>query len=229
MVYLLLCNSRILCKCKHKWTNWDAKQGKEGPIPKTCPSCRNIRWNQYYTEDDKAVFEQLEDQHLAGKPYNGRDDDYADSIYPFDFIAYDFLYEMKPQPDMFEIKRVLAIPPSDIEARHELMLEIIQDRISNKAKGVYDNGVIGVGNSSYTYRYMNDKRDAAEEHYIDSYSKYFRQKRCVMKGCKHGEIPEIKHVLYPDINLQAWDKWLKLEEEHPQKYLITKNKKQSNS
>jgi hypothetical protein len=210
-------NLYTCCKCKHRWTDWDAKQGKDCSIPKTCPSCRNVRWNQYYTKEDKAVFEQLEDQHLAGKAYNDPEDKYSKLIYPFDFIAYDFLYEMKPQPDIFEIKQVLAIPQSDIEARHELMLGIIRDRISKKASGVYDDGVIGVGDTWATYHNMNDKRDAAKQYFPSLYAKYFRQKRCIMKGCKHREILKIKHALYPDADSQVWDrefwdKWLKLKE-----------------
>ena len=212
------------CKCKHRWINWDSKQSKDGPTPRTCSSCRNIRWNQFYTKEDKDIFEQLEDQHLAGEPYNDPDDKGSELIYPFDFIAHDFLHEMKPQPDIFEIKQVLAIPRSDIEARHELMLSIIKDRISNKAKGVYDDGVIGVGDTWATYHNMIDKRDSNKQYFYSPYSKYFREKRCIMKGCKHREIPEIKEALYPktdypetedgkqmaDIDRKNWDKWSKI-------------------
>jgi hypothetical protein len=32
-------------------------------------------------------------------------------------ISYDFLKQMLPQPEMFELRQVLAIPKEDIEAR----------------------------------------------------------------------------------------------------------------
>jgi hypothetical protein len=38
------------------------------------------------------------------------------------FISYDFLKEMLLQPELFELRQVLAIPKEDIEARHEYML-----------------------------------------------------------------------------------------------------------
>jgi hypothetical protein len=34
----------------------------------------------------------------------------------FDFIVFDFLYGIDPEPEMFELKQVLAIPPKDMES-----------------------------------------------------------------------------------------------------------------
>jgi hypothetical protein len=51
--------------------------------------------------------------------------------YDYDFISYDFLKQISPQPELFELRRVLAIPKEDIEARHDYMLSVIKDRIDN--------------------------------------------------------------------------------------------------
>jgi hypothetical protein len=58
------------------------------------------------------------------------------TIYPYDydFISYDFLNEILPQPELFELRQVLAIPKEDIEARHEYMLSVLKDRIDNAEK-----------------------------------------------------------------------------------------------
>ena len=56
------------------------------------------------------------------------------TIYPYDDDSYDFLNEILPQPELFELMQVLAIPKKDIEARHEYMLSVIKDRIDNAEK-----------------------------------------------------------------------------------------------
>jgi hypothetical protein len=53
------------------------------------------------------------------------------SPYDYDFISYDFLKQILPQPELFELRQVLAIPKEDIEARHDYMLSVIKDRIDN--------------------------------------------------------------------------------------------------
>ena len=50
------------------------------------------------------------------------------TVSPYD---YDFLKQILPQPGMFELRQVLAIPKEDIEARHEYMLSVIKDRVDN--------------------------------------------------------------------------------------------------
>ena len=56
------------------------------------------------------------------------------TIYPYDYDSYDFLNEILPQPELFELRQVLAIPKKDIEARQEYMLSVIKDRIDNAEK-----------------------------------------------------------------------------------------------
>jgi hypothetical protein len=50
------------------------------------------------------------------------------SPYDYDFISYDFLKHMLPQPELFELRQVLAIPKEDVEARHEYMIYVIKER-----------------------------------------------------------------------------------------------------
>src|SRR6266852_8648376 len=119
----VLVNLYTCCKCGHQWTNWDGENKRDAGIPLNCPSCRNIRWNQKYTKEEIALIEQLEDQHVIKKDTKVTNFlSYEFRHAEFDFIAYDFLYKTIPQPDIFEIKKVLAIPKRDIETRHELML-----------------------------------------------------------------------------------------------------------
>jgi hypothetical protein len=55
------------------------------------------------------------------------------TIYPYDydFISYDFLKVMLPQPELFELRQVLAIPKEDTEARHEYIISVIKERVDN--------------------------------------------------------------------------------------------------
>lgn len=191
------------CKCGHKWTNWDRlKQQDSESMPLNCPHCRNVRWNQYYREEDLAFVQELIEQHYAKKNAESmksviaasmrsleggpepaeEEDDESDLIYThyFDFIAHDFLYKIKPMPDVFELKQVLAIPQTDIEARHKVMLSIIHDRITNKEK------------------YIKEHYSKFEKHEQASRSKYPTgslsstltpdiMARRKMSGCKHKE------------------------------------------
>jgi hypothetical protein len=95
-----------------------------------------------------------------------------------------------PQPDIFELKQVLAISASDIEARHELMISIILDRIRNKEK--YEREHF----SKYSkYSEARRKRNPVEAGYLPRR----RNKEGVLlkvKGCKHEEIPEIRDTFY---------------------------------
>lgn len=133
------------CKCGHKWTNWDRlKQQDSESIPGNCPKCRNVRWNQGYTDEDITLIKKLEEQHIirheAKKEKSmyaailGKDENVTHHYYEFDFVAYDFLYSMIPDPDIFEIRQVLKIPKSRIEDRHELMISMMRDRMINKER-----------------------------------------------------------------------------------------------
>jgi len=99
-----------------------------------------------------------------------------------DFIAYEFLYKMIPHPDMFEIKNVLAIPKKNLEARHDLMLSIIRDRITNIEK------------------YANERFSKFGGWWFDNTSKWpdptrrYSIKTKTMNGCKHKEEPGIKEA-----------------------------------
>jgi hypothetical protein len=51
-----------------------------------------------------------------------------------DPIAYLFLYNTVPQPDMFELMQVLNIPSSNAEKRHEVMISTVEDRVNNAVR-----------------------------------------------------------------------------------------------
>jgi hypothetical protein len=130
-----LVNVYTCCKCNHQWTNWPNES-----IPLNCPKCRNIRWNQHYTKDEYALIEQLEKEHIIKIEETFSEHarllgvDAKNTRCYLDFIMYDFLHGIKPQPDIFEIKQVLVIPKNKIEERHELILTIVRDRITNTEK-----------------------------------------------------------------------------------------------
>ena len=131
-------NLYTCCKCLHRWTNWDRINSKDGPIPKSCPKCRNVRWNQFYTEEDFTLFRRPKEEHIIEKNAGIKKRFWGERTYDcIDFIAYDWLYTMTPSPEPYEIREVMNIPISDIETRHELMLSMIYERITNEEK--YDN------------------------------------------------------------------------------------------
>ena len=179
----LMMNLYACCKCGHQWTNWDDVSKEEGRIPLNCPKCRNVRWNQHYTNEEVALFEQLEDQHVIRKDAKvSKILSWEDRRVDLDFIAYEFLYKMIPHPDMFEIKKVLAIPKKNLEARHDLMLSIIRDRITNIEK------------------YANERFSKFGGWWFDNSSKWpdptrrYSIKTKTMNGCKHKEEPGIKEA-----------------------------------
>jgi hypothetical protein len=58
----------------------------------------------------------------------------SDVVVYLDPIAYQFLYNTVPQPDMYELRQVLNIPNSNIEKRHEVMISIVEDRVNNAVR-----------------------------------------------------------------------------------------------
>ena len=53
-------------------------------------------------------------------------------IYLAFFLSWnDSLKQISPQPELFELRRVLTIPKDNIEARHDYMLSVIKDRLDN--------------------------------------------------------------------------------------------------
>jgi hypothetical protein len=187
-------NLYICCKCGYQWTNWDGKNKQEGPVPHYCPKCKNLRWDQRYTQEEDSLFDQVHEQHTVKRVkkvseydqllarMRGQNADSKNHMVTVDYvdmIAYDFLYEINPQPDMFELKQLLAIPRKNIEARHEYMLSIIHDRIDNADK--YENERFSKYGDSYLW-YGHNKR----YHGLDKplgQPKHKSEKP--IKGCKH--------------------------------------------
>lgn len=109
-----------------------------------CPKCKSIRWNQRYLDEELALINRLQDElyetgliRESGEKIVYEENKTlgikARTVYPYDydFISYDFLKQILPQPELFELRQVLAIPKIDIEARHDYMLSVIKDRADN--------------------------------------------------------------------------------------------------
>ena len=208
-------NLYTCCKCRYQWTNWDGKERKEGPIPVYCPKCKNIRWNQRYIEEEIALIDRLQDElyktklirKSGEKTERGKVLRLAPRvIYNYDFITHDFLNMIFPQPELFELKQLLAISKNDIEERHEFMLSIIKERLDNAdkyeeehSKHYYDYDKIGFDPSTWDSK------------------KYSPARRRIMNrstNCKHKRIPEIENKLYPDYDKTNHSrKWVELKEE----------------
>jgi hypothetical protein len=114
------------------------------PLPRRCPKCKSIRWNQRYLDEELALINRLQDElyetgliRESGEKIVYEENKTlgikARTVYPYDydFISYDFLKQILPQPELFELRQVLAIPKIDIEARHDYMLSVIKDRADN--------------------------------------------------------------------------------------------------
>jgi hypothetical protein len=119
----------------------------------------------------------------------------------FDFIAYDFLYSIRPEPHTFELKQALQI--SDIEQRHDYMISVILDRIRNQSK--YEQEHYGKISKYHEYRtkYENSKKLFEGT----TSGKWYKPTRSIrnagkddpnhslrMEGCKHEDT--MKDTLY---------------------------------
>ena len=152
-------NLYICCKCKYQWTRrWNSNGNGYGdqnegttipitttiPLPRLCPKCKSERWNQRYLDEELSLIDRLQDElYETGLiKESGEKIVYEENVtlgikartvypYDYDFISYDFLKQISPQPELFELRQVLAIPKEDIEARHEYMLSVIKDRVDN--------------------------------------------------------------------------------------------------
>ena len=205
-------NLYTCCKCNYQWTTWNGNQRAEGPIPipipKNCPKCRNVRWNQRYLDEELALVNRLQDELYETNLIRKSNDKIEfegneflrtkpRTIYPYDydFISYDFLNEILPQPELFELRQVLAVPKEDIEARHEYMLSVLKDRIDNAEKYELE------WFSKYS-QYGNSRRKIGFDFNIVWESRNYRpSRRRIMSHsteCKHKPIPEIENKLYPD-------------------------------
>jgi hypothetical protein len=142
------------------------------------------------------------------------------TIYPYDydFISYDFLNKILPQPELFELRQVLAIPKEDIETRHEYMLSVIKDRIDNAEKYELE------WFSKYS-QYWNSRRkigfDVSNTVWEPKKKKYHPSRRRIMSRsteCKHKPIPEIENKLYPDYDRGLYQRmYIELKEEGSRK------------
>jgi hypothetical protein len=175
------------CKCHRRWTNYDAVTRTEGPIPKACPACRNVRWNQKYTEEESALLQELGKQHII-----------PDSTLPLlksihcnlDFVAQDFLFGIRPQPEMFELKQALAIPVTDIEQRHGYMFSVIQDRIRDKDR--YEKEYFEKFSNWFYVRLKT--KDIMFGEYMPTLHRHKITYR--MAGCNHQDSPWIRWALW---------------------------------
>jgi hypothetical protein len=147
------------------------------------------------------LIEQLESEHVVGQTTEPHFAGSMHTVYYYDFIAHDFFWKIIPQPDMFELKQVAAIPvPEDIEERHELMISIILDRIRNAA--TYEQQHFSKCGKSWWY---HEKRSS-------HYSKYSPSRRAIMKDCNHNRIPEIEDSLYKNQDDGIYEIWDKIDE-----------------
>jgi hypothetical protein len=133
--------------------------------------------------------------------------------YDYDFISYDFLKQMLPQPELFELRHVLSIPKEDIESRHDYMLSVIKDRIDNA--DVYEREYFSkYPHYGYSRRKMGFNIDDLWE---PKKKKYFPGRRRIMNHstkCKHRSLHEIESKLYPDYDDGLYQRmYIELKEE----------------
>lgn len=174
------------CKCNRRWTNYDITTQTERQTPKTCPGCKNVRWNQKYTDEELALFVELGKQHIIP---GSTMPDLSPIICDLDFIAMDFLFGVRPQPEMFELKQALAIPLEDIERRHEYMLSVIRDRIENRKR--YEKDLEKYSNWFYV---RLKTKDIVFGDYMPGYRRNLRADK--MAGCSHQDVPWIRDTLW---------------------------------
>jgi hypothetical protein len=109
-------NLYTCCKCNYQWTSWNGNGNQRAGsrpilIPKYCPKCKNSRWNQRYLDEELALVNRLQDElyetNLIKKSNDKIEVEGIEilrpkprTIYPYDydFISYDFLNEILPQP-----------------------------------------------------------------------------------------------------------------------------------
>ena len=190
-------------KCGYKWLGgWDNENDRQEAVPFYCPHCKNVRWNQEYTEEEDKLFEELYKEHIVKetleesewkKSYPSRfTNGPTNRIAHLDFIAFCFFYAIRPQPDFFELKQIDGIPKQNIEKRHELMLSIIYDRIDNADRYKHErySKIIGKNNDGYSFYYKYGKKTTYSWQNNDKNEYDFR--RAVMpseqsKECKHAD------------------------------------------
>jgi hypothetical protein len=72
-------NLYICCKCNHQWTRWNGDGNGNGngdqravtttipvtttmPLPRRCPKCKSVRWNQRYLDEELTLIDRLQDE-----------------------------------------------------------------------------------------------------------------------------------------------------------------------
>jgi hypothetical protein len=73
-------------------------------LPKCCPKCTSVRWNQRYLEEELALIDKLQDETGLIRESGEKIEYEGDTIlgikprtvypYDYDFISYDFLKQM---------------------------------------------------------------------------------------------------------------------------------------
>jgi hypothetical protein len=75
----VIANLYTCCKCKYQWSRWNGNgndnvngdQRVESatipvtttmPLPKRCPKCKSVRWNQRYLDEELALIDRLQDE-----------------------------------------------------------------------------------------------------------------------------------------------------------------------
>jgi hypothetical protein len=209
-------NLYTCCKCGRKWTNWDSENIREGPLPLNCPRCRNVRWNQAYTKEDLILVKRLERQHMikqneirklplihaVGIPDPKRY--ILEKRSYIDFIAYYFLYLIRPQPEIFEIKQVLGIPKDKMEQRHNLMLSIVHNRINNREKYRREH-YSKYGPYSNRDRFISSPDYAPDYGYKPKNYSILVGRR--MKGCKHKQVEPPPKDYKTDLDFMKSKSW----------------------
>src|SRR5918994_2058091 len=236
-------NLYTCCKCKHQWTRWNGNGKGNGdreaeatttpipitltiPLPRRCSKCKSANWNQRYLDEELALINRLQDElYETGLiKESGENIEYEGNetlgtkprtVYPYDydFISYDFLKTISPQPELFELRQVLSIPKEDIEARHEYMLSVIKDRVDNA--DVYEREYFSkYPNYGYSRRKIGFSIDDLWE---PKKKKYFPGRRRIMNSstkCKHRPAHEIENKLYPDYDDGLYQRmYIELKEE----------------
>ena len=225
------------CKCKYQWTRWNGYSNGNSKsdqisitttmsLPRRCPKCKSERWNQRYLDEELALIDRLQDElyetgliRESGEriEYEGNETlgTKPRTVYPYDydFISYDLLKQMLPQPELFELRQVLAIPKEDIEARHDYMLCVINDRVDNA--DVYEREYFSkYSNYGYSRRKIGFNIGDLWE---SKKKKYFPGRRRIMNSstkCKHRPIYEIENRLYPDYDDGLYQRmYIELKEE----------------
>jgi hypothetical protein len=70
-------NLYTCCKCKYRWTRWNGySNGNDDqraltitipvtstvPLPRRCPKCKSVRWNQRYLDEELSLIDRLQDE-----------------------------------------------------------------------------------------------------------------------------------------------------------------------